>query len=469
KGTVRYSSWQNGDVYGQFYKTNGAFEYWTRVDPGSGNLFVNPYILDPNNTNMMYYIGGSKIYRNSNLEAIPSFSQSPATTNWTRLDNSEVDGAVTTLTISTEPANILFYGTSDGKIYKMINSLVGDPDPIDITGSDFPAGNIGSVLVSPSDTSELFVTFTNYEVISIWHSSDGGSSWESISGNLEENSDGTGNGPSVRWISMLKMAGDDPIYFVGTSTGLYTTTTLDGNSTVWAQECASVIGNVVVTMIKTREDGHVSVGTHGNGMYSTNYSSTTINPPVLISAKTVEAETETNKIELTFEKEMVSPAGKQLFFTVDDGGDNPVVKVLYKAGDPTSYVLTMENNITSNKNIIVSYKPGDIKSIDDGILQKFSNQDVSNIVNVEEIETAQNIKIYPNPNNGVFNLEIQKKNPSNFIIAIYNMQGQIVYFSKQNNTSSFIRSIDLQKQAKGIYNLEIVENGKASNHKVIIK
>lgn len=469
KGFARYSSSQKGRVYGDFYKTSGTYDYWTRVDPGSGSLFVNPFVLDPNNTNVMYYLGGNKIYRNTNLEEIPKRSQTPATKNWTGLENSVVASTITALTISTETANILYYGTSDGKIYKMINSIVGDPDPIDISGNDFPSGNIGSVLVNPTDTSELVVTFTNYEVVSIWHSSDGGISWESISGNLEENIDGTGNGPSVRWISMLKMAGDDPIYFVGTSTGLYSTTTLDGNSTVWTQEGASVIGNVVVTMIKTREDGHVAVGTHGNGMYSANYTSTTINPPVLISAKTDEAETETNKIELTFDKDMVSPAGKHLFFTVDDGIDNPTVQALYKAGDPTSYVLTLENNVTSVENVIVSYQPGNIKSIDGGILKAFSDQNVSNIVNVEEIESAKNIKIYPNPNSGVFNLEIQKEKPSNFIIAIYNMQGQIVYFSKQDNTTNLTRSIDLQKHAKGIYNLEIVENGKASNHKVLIK
>jgi len=469
KGFARYTSSQYGKIYVEFYRTDGTRDYWTRVDPGSGNLFVNPFILDPNNTNVMYYIGDNKIYRNSNLEEIPESGTSAATKNWTELDNSEVTGAIRALTISKEPANILYYGTSNGKFYKMINALVGDPEPIDITGNEFPDANIGSVFVNPADTSELFVTFTNYEVLSIWHSSDGGSNWESISGNLEENADGTGNGPSVRWISMLKMAGDDPIYFVGTSTGLYSTTNLEGSSTVWTQEGASVIGNVVVTMIKTREDGYVAVGTHGNGMYSANYSSTTVNPPVLVSAKTVEAETETNKIELTFDKDMDPPAGKHSFFTVNDGTDNPSVKALYKAGDITSYILTLENNVTSDNNIIVSYEPGDIKAIDGGILQTISDQNVSNIVNVEEIESVKNVKIYPNPNNGVFNLEIQKNSPSNFIIAVYNMQGQIVYFSKQDNTNSLTRLIDIQKHAKGIYNLEIVENGKASNYKVLIK
>ncbi|MDZ7414218.1 MAG: T9SS type A sorting domain-containing protein, partial [candidate division KSB1 bacterium] len=63
---------------------------------------------------------------------------------------------------------------------------------------------------------------------------------------------------------------DQPVYFAGTSVGLFSTTKLDGMSTVWEQEAAEVIGNVVVDMIDVRQsDGFIAVGTHGNGVYST--------------------------------------------------------------------------------------------------------------------------------------------------------------------------------------------------------
>jgi hypothetical protein len=56
---------------------------------------------------------------------------------------------------------------------------------------------------------------------------------------------------------------------VGSSTGLYSSTTLNGQSTVWAQEGSTTIGNVVVDMIKSRQaDGLVAVATHGAGVYS---------------------------------------------------------------------------------------------------------------------------------------------------------------------------------------------------------
>jgi hypothetical protein len=59
---------------------------------------------------------------------------------------------------------------------------------------------------------------------------------------------------------------------VGTSAGLFSTTELNGDSTVWVKEGATTIGNVIVDMVDARStDGFVAVGTHGNGVYSTYY------------------------------------------------------------------------------------------------------------------------------------------------------------------------------------------------------
>jgi hypothetical protein len=57
-------------------------------------------------------------------------------------------------------------------------------------------------------------------------------------------------------------------YLAGTSIGLCATDTLMGDSTVWIQQGADVIGNIVVDMIDFRQsDRFVAVGTHGSGIY----------------------------------------------------------------------------------------------------------------------------------------------------------------------------------------------------------
>jgi hypothetical protein len=59
------------------------------------------------------------------------------------------------------------------------------------------------------------------------------------------------------------------IIFAGTSSGLFSTRELNGDSTLWVREGASSIGNVIVDDIDTRlTDGFMAIGTHGNGVYS---------------------------------------------------------------------------------------------------------------------------------------------------------------------------------------------------------
>ncbi|MEN8120931.1 MAG: T9SS type A sorting domain-containing protein, partial [Bacteroidota bacterium] len=80
-----------------------------------------------------------------------------------------------------------------------------------------------------------------------------------------------------------------------------------------------------------------------------------------------------------------------------------------------------------------------------------------------------NAKVYPNPSDGIFNIEIEGEHPGDYLIAIYDMQGKPVYFSEQKNVLSINQQIDLQKHAKGIYNVEIVKGGRASSYKVVLK
>jgi hypothetical protein len=114
----------------------------------------------------------------------------------------------------------------------------------------------------------VMVTFSNYGVKSIFYTSDAGASWTDVSGNLEENADGTGNGPSVTWAHIYN-DGSATKYFVGTSVGLFSTDNLNGANTLWLQEGASTIGNVVINQITSRTfDNNIVVATHGNGIFS---------------------------------------------------------------------------------------------------------------------------------------------------------------------------------------------------------
>jgi hypothetical protein len=137
--------------------------------------------------------------------------------------------------------------------------------------SNFPAnGFINCIAVDPQDADKVMVVFSNYSVYSVFYSTNGGAKWRKVAGNLEQNTSGTGNGPSVRWAQIIHPPQGGTAYLLGTSTGLYGTVNLDSTNTVWIQLAANDIGKVAISMMDYREsDGRLLVATHAAGMYST--------------------------------------------------------------------------------------------------------------------------------------------------------------------------------------------------------
>nr|WP_299386635.1 T9SS type A sorting domain-containing protein [Allomuricauda sp.] len=272
-GRTRYVSAQFGVVFRFNFDEAGEFISFTRVQPAgaSGFDFVAPFMLDPINDNIMYMPAGDRMWRNNNLDEIPLFSNAPTSVNWVEQGQTATpDGSVITgLDVSRYPvANRLYYGTSSGMIFKVENANLDDQPAVDISsGKGLPPGNINQIYVDPNNSNTVFAVFSNYNIKSIFMSRNAGETWESISGNLEENADGTGNGPSLRWFAIN---GNNNLYFVGTSTGLYATYRLNGDKTRWYRE-PCIVGNVVVPQVRTRKDGFVAVAAHGNGIYNARF------------------------------------------------------------------------------------------------------------------------------------------------------------------------------------------------------
>ena len=272
-GLSRYVSSQGGNLFRFNFDEAGEFVSWARITPAGATDFgfIAPFILDHNNDNIMYMPAGDRIWRNNNLDEIPLFSNAASTVNWVeQQQTATTDGStVTALDVSTFPeANKLYYGSNTGQIYRVDNANIDNQTVTDIAaGKGLPAGNVNNIYVDPTDANRVFVSFSNYGIISLFMTDNAGETWTNISGNLEENADGTGNGPSVRWFAMN---GNNDGYWVGTSTGLYYTYRLRGAKTYWFKEPFR-IGNNVVAQVKTRADGFIAAAIHGNGVYSAKF------------------------------------------------------------------------------------------------------------------------------------------------------------------------------------------------------
>jgi hypothetical protein len=268
-GTYYISSQRNYGVYKRIVdNTTGAKGAWARVDPtgGTTSLFLKPFILDPNDTRMMYLAAEEVVWRNSDLDSIPNYSNATASKNWTTLTSGAPGVPVTALAMSRSTNRILYFGNTDGQVYRLYNADTAGagsvPTRLDV-GAGFPAGAyVSSIAVHPQDDQQVLVAFSNYNIVNIFYSDDGGASWTDVEGNL-----GGPNSPSVRSVAFMPAMSVD-FYFAATSTGLYSSYLLDGAATEWFHEGAQSIGNVVVDMVVVRpEDALVVAATHGRGVF----------------------------------------------------------------------------------------------------------------------------------------------------------------------------------------------------------
>lgn len=278
-----FVGFQNGATLRLQYNADEAptFSGFSYIQPESADnqLFINPFVVDPNDENIMYYPAGRTLWRNDRLSTLRGGQTDDRGSDdgWTELDRLPSFGlrVITAIAVSNEPAHILYFGASDTRfenaqapfLYRLDNASSDDGrNTTDISIPGLPGETyIVDIAINPLDANELIVVMSNYEIIGLYHSTNGGQSFTPIEGNLQGTE--ASPGPSLRAASILPLDGAAH-YFVGTSTGLYSTTDLDGNNTTWIPESTSEVGQAVVTDIATRHaDGVVAAATHGRGLF----------------------------------------------------------------------------------------------------------------------------------------------------------------------------------------------------------
>ena len=88
-------------------------------------------------------------------------------------------------------------------------------------------------------------------------------------------------------------------------------------------------------------------------------------------------------------------------------------------------------------------------------------------LSVEENE-LDNLSIYPNPNNGEFNIGFNSKSGNDITIEVYDIRGRAIFTNVYNNTSRFEEVIRLNNAQSGVYLLTIADGSQKVTKKIIV-
>jgi len=282
-----YMSFQFGETYKLKNGSDGnaSFEVeWTQISPPVFNRgFIHPWAVDPVDVNTMYYPIENRMYRIDDIDQVPAFG-SYGEENYDLL----TDGAslghenITALAVSTTPAHTLYYGAlaENPTIKRIKNADTDNPIVEDVSIPNSMAWSyINCIAPNPTAADEWLVVFSNYNIPGLFHTTDGGQTYQLVEGNLA--SQGAIPGPSMEWADILVFE-NQTYYFLATNIGVFMTQELDGANTLWEHQGTETVGYALAKMVRTRaSDGKVVVATHGRGFFA-GY----LTPPAIISSTT---------------------------------------------------------------------------------------------------------------------------------------------------------------------------------------
>ncbi len=273
-GMVSFQFINHSQPYRQVYHNPNFFKEQTFA-------FYTIFEFDKNDYNTLYIPATRNLLRKTKFKRATR-ARKYVDSNWKKIATVAKGHSITALAVSEKPADIVYIGTSKGKVYRIDNAKSDNPQMLEITDKGFPANAYCSGIdVDPRNANDIIVVFSNYHVKSIFHSSDGGASFANVSGNLEDNPDGSGSGPGIRRVKKIYTQSGKAFYLAATTSGLFVNTgPFDEHSfnTQWEGVGARKFGSVIVDWIDASPvSNNVVIATQGAGVWSADFSLTGVN------------------------------------------------------------------------------------------------------------------------------------------------------------------------------------------------
>jgi hypothetical protein len=243
--TVQFGSY----VYNQYRRSVNGGQTWTSNNiSGSIGMFVNPYAYDD---------AQNTLYACHNANTLLRWPNANTATTSNTVTIAALNGAqIGSLKVSPYTANRLFLGSNGGRVIRVDNANAATPTATNISGASFPAGFVRSVNVGSSDNN-IVATFSNFGVAQVWTTTDGGTNWTNIDGNLPD---------MPVWWALYDPNNNNKLY-IATETGVWATDQINGASTVWVPDPG--LPTTRIAMLRMRSsDNTVVASTYGRGLWT---------------------------------------------------------------------------------------------------------------------------------------------------------------------------------------------------------
>jgi photosystem II stability/assembly factor-like uncharacterized protein len=430
---------QNG---GLFRTTNGGTSWnsaTSGISTGENVAWVAPIIAHPT-IDGTFYTARQRVYRSTNNGGA-----------WTAVSgNVNGSSAVREMAISKTNPSVL-YASTGGTIFL---STDGGATFTNKT-SGLPARTITSINIHPNDENIALLTFSGFGTNKVYKTTDMGSTWINIHGNLLDS-------PVNDGFIYTYDALNPNTYFVGTDIGVFLT---QDNGASWVELPNNLPNTVIVHLDYSHSNKMMRAGTHGRGVYEA-FIDFTI--PVELSSFTAETgdntvvlnwstATETNNNGFEIERKLKNQEWVTIGFVQGKGTTTEIQN--YNYIDDYS-LLPYEGTVL--------YR---LKQIDyDGTFE-YSKQLAVNLTFIPaDYYVSQN---YPNPFNPATTIKYSLPVESMVKINIYNALGEIIeeLVSKFQSSGNYEVTWNAQDYSSGIYyySFEVNSDDGSQSHREMKK
>jgi photosystem II stability/assembly factor-like uncharacterized protein len=470
--------------YGQLQKsTNGGTSFSTAMSGINQSDRFNwdtPFVMDPTNHNTLYF-GTHRIYKTTN-----------AAGSWTAVSNDLTDGpsggnlvfnTITTLAVAPTNGQVVYAGTDDANVWVSQN---GGTSWTQINAG-LPDRWVTRVAVSPQNAGIVYATLSGYRIAEplahVYRSTNYGSSWQNISGNL----------PEAPVNCIIEDPANPQQLFIATDVGIYYTTNL---GTSWAPLGTNLPVNVILDLKLHHPTRKLVAGCHGRSMYSCSLDSlappsginvtlTPVNPPIVVPA---------NGGSFNFNAAVVNTGPAQQSFSVwakmryPDGAYTPPTLGPVTVNPPVGITISrlriqsVPGTYPPGQYYYIGYAalvyPGPVVDSSFFTFTKSATSDGGPVVTTatcggelfpgERSQTAAipaglELAVSPNPFNPATAISYKLQAPSKVSLKVYDAAGRLVatLVDGMREAGTYQVMFDGSKLASGVYMIRM-ESGKQS-------